>query len=64
MDAIAELDPHYNLGRAVLTAELAPLFPRRHHQLEGHGRTGLTTVASPFAFGAVPDGRDYAFDRV
>ena len=63
-DPIAELNPLDDLGQAILAVELAPFFLRRHHQLEGHGQTGFAAETSLGALGAMPDGRECAFDRV
>ena len=63
-EAVAELNPLYDLGEAVLAVELSPFLLRGHHQLEGHGQPSLSAEASLGAFCAVPYGRECALDRV
>lgn len=46
-DPIAELNPLDDLGQAVLSIELAPIFLRRDHQLEGHGQTPVSRLRHP-----------------
>ena len=53
-DPIAELNPLDDLGQAALAVEFAPFLLRRHHQLEGHGQSGLAAKASFGAFCAMP----------
>ena len=63
-EAVAELNPLDDLRQAVLTVEFAPFPLRRHHQLEGHGQPGPATEATFGALGAVPNGREGAFNWV
>ena len=63
-DAVAELKPCDDLGEAVLTVEFAPFLLGGHHQLVGHGQSGLAAEAPLGAFRAMPDGGEDAFDRI
>ena len=63
-EPIAELNPLDDLGQSILAVEFAPFLPRRHHQLERHGQTGLAADAPLGAFCAMPDRHEGAFDRV
>ena len=63
-DPIAELNPLDDLWQSILTIELAPFLLGGHHQLEGHGQTGLAAEASLGAFGSMTNGGECAFDWV
>ena len=59
---VAELNPLDDLGQAILAVEFSPFLLGGHHQLEGHGQSGLAAVAPLGAFCPVPDGGEDAFD--
>lgn len=63
-EPVAELNPLDDLGQAVSAVEFAPFLLRRHHQLEGHGQTGLSAEAPLGAFRSMSDGGEGALDRV
>ena len=44
-ETVAELNPLDYFWQAVLAVEFSPFLLRRHHQLEGHGQSGLAAEA-------------------
>ncbi len=61
---VAELNPLDDLGQAILAVEFSPFLLGGHHQLVGHGQSGLAAEAPLGAFCAMPDGGEGAFDRI
>jgi len=61
--SVAELNPLDDLRQAVLTVEFSPFVLGGHHQLEGHGQSGLSAHADAVEL-AAGQGRLTSFHRL